>query len=251
MKGVTEETWNPEKEVFHTSCEAADGFKRVCMWVCFNFLSGKPREITSLSFSFKRKAWQNCSQNPISAKLKIAESSASGGSTTTTTSRQVTNLNRSQINTRYTNPYLVCFKKLYLMYCAVNAQNIKNTVEFNASLHKWMDIQQTWLTAGKIPLVMGGTAFLIMFVLICTQFLYIQQTSYMFTLFQGFSTDLYCSVWLHGGKRGLTFKGLCLLLCVIRIIWRVTVKNEPFLSSCCDMEAAFVSTVNSDVFISH
>lgn len=62
---------NPEIEVHHTGCEAADGFKRVCMWVCFNFIPGKPREITSLSFSFTREAWQNCSQNHTSAKPKI------------------------------------------------------------------------------------------------------------------------------------------------------------------------------------
>lgn len=60
--------------------------------------------------------------------------------------------------------------------------------------------------------------------------------------FQGLSL-VHVVTWR--GKRGLTFKGLSLLLCIIRIIGRVTVEFEPFQCSWCHMEAASESTDNN------
>lgn len=63
------------------------------------------------------------------------------------------------------------------------------------------------------------TAFLKVSAHFCVHCLYILQILYMLTLFQGVSNDLLLvHVVTWRGKRGLTFKGLSLLLCIIRII---------------------------------
>lgn len=178
--------WNPEIEVYCPSCEAADGFKRVCMWVFFNFIPGKPREITSLSFSFTREAWQHCSQNHTNAKLKILSK------------QQVHNNNKlsgdkpESISDKHKIHKSFAFK-MY-SYCIVQWMH-----KISKILYSWMylctnnwtstvtDLVNCWknsLGHGRHSIPYDVCAYM------CTQHLYIQQTLYMFTLFQGVSSVL-------------------------------------------------------------